>query len=163
MQTKLLLTAISLFVILIILNIGYYKDWVQSKPLHYWNEFLNQKDDDASLEDIRKSRYGLPYVISMKVKDFMEKKGATDRVILMEPNSYYQDAQHLKLRMPEPAVFYYYTGLRAVWMNEPWEVVSQARYLLQIDKKRGITLNVIKSPEQLRQILNAYKNFPPLL
>ena len=47
---------------------------------------------------------------------------------------------------PEPAVFYYYTGLEGVWTNSP--DVGRANYLVGVSKK-GVTLDAIKTPEQL--------------
>ena len=85
-----------------------------------------------------------------------------DGVILLEPNSYYRDSLHMTLRMPEPSVLYYYTGLKAVWMNDPPVVVSKARYLLRVSK-RGVNLDEIKSQQQLQQIIDTYKKYPPVL
>jgi len=61
---------------------------------------------------------------------------------------------------PEPAVFYYYTGLEGVWTNSP--DVGKANYLVKVTKK-GVTLDAIKNPEQLRQILAFYRKFTPIL
>jgi hypothetical protein len=62
--------------------------------------------------------------------------------------------------MPEPAVFYYYTGLEGVWINSPDAV--NANYLVRFTSK-GVTLDLIKTPEQRQKILDFYKKFPPIL
>jgi hypothetical protein len=159
---SILFTVVSFFVVLIILNTGYYKEWVQVRPSQYWDDFLQEKDDTNSLEDIRKARYGAPYIISTRIRDLMKKNKISDGVILLEPNSYYRDSLHMTLRMPEPSVLYYYTGLKAVWMNDPPVVVSKARYLLRVSK-RGVNLDEIKSQQQLQQIIDTYKKYPPVL
>jgi hypothetical protein len=155
-----LLTVISIVLILLVLNAGYYKEWFRSKPLQYWSDFQKEKDDTADAVGIMKVRYGIIYTMSMKVKQVVAQKKVAHPVILFEPNSYYRDSLHLPLRVPEPAVFYYYTGLEGVWTNSP--NVSQANFLLRISKK-GANLDAIRSPQQLQQILATYKKFTPIL
>ena len=155
-----LLTVISFFLVLLVLNAGYYKDWFQAKPLQYWSDFQKEKDDTADAVGIMKARYGISYVISMRVKEVVAKKKVPYPVILFEPNSYYRDSLHMDIRAPEPAVFYYYTGLEGVWTNSP--DVGKANFLLRISKK-GANLDEIKSPQQLQQILTHYKKFTPIL
>jgi hypothetical protein len=100
--------------------------------------------------------------MSIKVLDAMIRKKVAHPVILFEPNSYYRDSLHIypNIRAPEPAVFYYYTGLQGVWTNSP--DVTKANFLLRISKK-GAGLDTIKSPQQLQEILARYKKYPPIL
>jgi hypothetical protein len=157
-----LLTIVSALLVILILNLGYYKDWFQAKPLQYWTDFLKEKDDTLSLEGIMASRYGIPYTMSLKIKSALEAKKVVHPVILFEPNSYLRDSMHIypKIHMPEPAVFYYYTGLEGVWINSPDAV--NANYLVRFTSK-GVTLDLIKTPEQRQKILDFYKKFPPIL
>jgi hypothetical protein len=92
----------------------------------------------------------------------VEKKNIVNPVILFEPNSYYRDSLHIypNVRAPEPAVFYYYTGLVGVWTNSP--NVSNANFLVRVTKK-GVALDAIRTPQQLQQILANYKKFTPIL
>jgi hypothetical protein len=155
-----ILTVISLLLIFLVLNAGYYKVWFADKPMQYWTEFLKEKDDTSNLETIRTGRYGISYTICMKVKEFVNKRKLNNPVILFEPNSYYRDSLHIQIRVPEPAVFYYYTGLKGVWINSG--EVNKARFLVHISKK-GVVMDEIKSPAQLSQILNNYRKFTPIL
>jgi hypothetical protein len=157
---SLLLTVVSFLVVLLVLNAGYYKDWFTAKPLQYWSDFQKEKDDTLNAIGIMKVRYGISYTISMKIKEFLERKKFVHPIVLFEPNSYYRDSLHIQLRAPEPAVFYYYTGLKGVWTNSP--DVNQANFLLRMSKK-GANLDEIKSPQQLRQILDRYQKFSPTL
>ncbi len=157
-----LLTLVAFAAIFIVLNAGYYGDWFQSKPAQYWTDFLKEKDDTLDQVGIMKQRYGVIYTICLKVKDIAAKKKVAHPVILFEPNSYYRDSLHIyaTFHAPEPAVFYYYTGLEGVWTNSP--NVNKANFLLRISKK-GVSLDEIKNPQQLQQILNTYKKYPPTL
>jgi hypothetical protein len=157
-----LLTIISILLVTIVLNAGYYKDWFQSKPEQYWSDLQKEIDDTSGEMTIKKQRYGLSYTVSMRVKEVLEKKKVAHPVILFEPNSYYRDSLHIlgTMRAPEPAVFYYYTGLEGVWTNSP--DVSKANYVVRVTKK-GVSLDAIKSPQDLQQILDRYKKYPPTL
>ena len=157
-----LLTIISALLVILVLNVGYYKDWFQAKPSQYWTDFLKDKDDTLSLEGIMASRYGVPYTMSMRIKRVLEAKHAVNPIILFEPNSYLRDSLHIypKIHVPEPAVFYYYTGLEGVWTNSP--DAGKANFLVRFTSK-GISLDMIKTPEQRQQILDSYKKYPPIL
>jgi hypothetical protein len=157
-----ILTLVSFVLILLVLNGGYYRDWFYAKPVSYWSDFLKEKDDTASENSIRNTRYGISYTISMRVLEVVQKKKIAHPVILFEPNSFYRDSLHIysKIKAPEPAVFYYYTGLEGVWTNSP--NVNKANFIVRISRK-GVNLDQIKSPEQLQQILANYKKFTPIL
>ena len=157
---SILLTVISFFLILLVLNAGYYKDWFQAKPLQYWSDFLVQRNDTSGAAEIMNERYGISYTMSIKIKEVVAKKKVAHPVILFEPNSYYRDSLRIPIRAPEPAVFYYYTGLEGVWTNSP--NVGRANFLLRISLK-GAVLDDIKTPAQLQKILAYYKKFTPTL
>ena len=159
---SLILTLVAFLLILVTLNAGYYPTWFKSKPVGYWNDLTKEINDTLDPSGIMKSRYGVSYLISMRVKEVMEKKGVSYPVILFEPNSYYRDSLHIypNVHSPEPAVFYYYTGLEGVWINSPH--VEKANFLVKVTKK-GVTLDAIRTPEQLRQILAFYRKFTPIL
>jgi hypothetical protein len=157
-----LLSAAAFLAIVLVLNLGYYKVWFLAKPVQYWSDFLREKSDTSGDLAIRTQRYGISYTISMRVLEAMRKKRLAHPVILMEPNSYYRDSLKIypKVYVPEPAVFYYYTGLKGVWTNSP--DVEKANFLLRISGK-GAVLDTIKSPQHLHEILDRYKKYPPIL
>jgi len=155
-----LLTAVSFLAVLIILNLGYYGTWFRGWPLQYWDDFRKESGNKASRQDILNERYGPVYSMCMQVKAIMEEKKIANPLILLEPNSYYQDSLHIPVRVPLPPVFYYYTGLKSVWMNSP--DAGKANFLMRITKG-GMNLEEITSPGQLRQILKDYQSFTPIL
>ena len=158
-----LLTLTACLLVFLVLNAGYYGEWFSGKPRQYWFDFLKEKDDTADEVAIKKARYGIAYTISMKVKEVVEKRKMPHAVILFEPNSYYRDSLHIynAVRAPEPAVFYYYTGIEGVWTNSP--DVNKANFIVRVSQKKGVTLDEIRSPQQLQQILAGFKKFPPIL
>lgn len=156
------LSIVACLAILGVLNLGYYQEWFRTKPAQYWSDFLKEKSDTSNEYSIKVQRYGVTYAISMRVLNAVRKKKMANAVILFEPNSYYRDSLHIypNVRAPEPAVFYYYTGLEGVWTNSP--DVNKANFLLRITRK-GAGLDSIRSPQQLQEILARFKKYPPIL
>jgi hypothetical protein len=157
-----ILTTVSFLLILVTINIGYYPEWFKSRPVSYWNDLLKESRDTLDLNGIRRTRYGISFVISEKVSEAIAKRNVQHPVILFEPNSYYRDSLHIypKIHAPEPAVFYYYTGLEGVWINSP--DAGKANFVVRVTKK-GVTLDAIHSPEELKRVLDFYKRYPPIL
>jgi hypothetical protein len=156
-----LLTLTACLLVFLVIKAGYYGEWFNEKPRQYWFDFLKERDNPRDEVAIKKVRYGISYTISMKVKEVVEKKKMSHAVILFEPNSYYRDSLKNAIRMPEPAVFYYYTGLEGVWTNSP--DVNKANFIVRYSKAKGVTLDEIRSPQQLQQILAGFRKFPPIL
>lgn len=156
----LLLTIISISSISLVLCLGYNRTWFLDKPLFYWNAFLKERAYHSTPEDIRRARYGAAYALCMTVKETVAQKKIKDPLLLFEPNGYYRDSLHIALRMPEPAVLYYYTGLRGVWTNSPG--VEKANCLVRVDNGK-VEVDPIISPEQLQTILVRYRKFVPIL
>lgn len=157
-----LLTVVSFLLVLVTINTGYYAEWFNSRPVQYWRDFLHEVNDTLDPEGVMKSRYGIPYVISMRVKAAVEQRHFPHPVILFEPNSLYRDSLHIypRLKAPEPAVFYYYTGLEGVWINSP--DTARVNLLVRVTGK-GVSLEVIRTEEQRRRVLAYYRKFTPIL
>lgn len=84
----------------------------------YWNDFKEQKLN-LDIEERKVARYQTDYLLAKDVTAFFEKKGIADKVLVLMPSSDYFAAKGLKIHVPEPAVFYYYTGLKTIWPNSP--------------------------------------------
>lgn len=158
---KILLTVIAIFLFVIFKNFGVNKYWFE-KTGGYWDAFLEQKDAGRSQEDIRKERLGIPYVVSKMIQDHFAKNNIKNPVVLLEPNDYLTDKSGggINFRMPEPVVFYLYTGIKAVWTNST--NLKDANYIAYITQQ-GLRVEPIRSPEELQGILAKYKKYKPTL
>jgi len=161
MKKTWLLTLVSILTICCVLCFGYNRTWFIDKPVLYWQAFVRESAAHASREDVRRARYGAAYAFCMTIKDSVEKGHIKkDALLLFEPNGYYKDSLHTDLHMPEPALLYYYTGLRGLWINSPG--VGNANYLVRI-REGKVTLEPILSDGQLKRILDGYRKFTPML
>ena len=107
------------------------KVWVQKRIFSYWREFNKQKQN-LSLEYRKAHRFGASYTFSKQIADsFRSKK---DVLVLVPPSAYFKNHQ-LNYEVPEPSVFYYFTGLKTVTVNSNnkldagWYVHVQNRLL----------------------------------
>ena len=157
-----MLTIIAFLVVLVTINIGFYGDWFRSRPVKYWSDFQKEKDDTLDAVGVMKSRYGISYTIAMSVKQAVLARHIANPVILLEPNSYYRDSLHIypKVRSPEPAVFYYYTGMEGVWINSP--DTGKINLLVRVSKK-GVSLDIIHNGQERERVLAYYRKFTPIL
>lgn len=154
---KILLTVIAIFLFIIFKNFGVNKFWFE-KTGSYWDAFLEQKDAGASEEDIRRERWGGPYIVSKMIQEYFVKNNIKDPVVLVEPSAYLMDQKIISFKLPEPIVFYYYTGIKTVWTNS--KNVKDANYVAYLTRQ-GLLIEPIKSPDQLQQILTKYQKYIP--
>lgn len=156
---KVLLTVIAIFLFILFKNFGVNKYWF-AKVGSYWDAFQEQKSSGASTEDIRKERWGGTYLVSKMIQDYFVKNNIKDPLVLMEPNAYLKEQKIINFSMPEPIIFYYFTGIKTVWTNS--KNVKDADYVAYLTP-RGVVIEPISSPAQLQQILEKYKNYTPSL
>jgi hypothetical protein len=154
---KVLYTGAAIIAFLVFKNIGNNKDWFM-KVGGYWDAFLDQKDGDLSIEEIKRERLGGPYIVSKMVEQYFRENKIKDPVVLMEPNDYLLEQNIVPFKMPEPIIFYNYTGLKVVWMNS--RNVADATHFVSIQRS-GLKIVPVESKEHLQQILNQFKNYTP--
>lgn len=132
--------------------------WLTGRLWPYIASFPLEKDH-MSLDDRKAYKYRESYMILMNAANYLSSHNAVDPVILLPPNSYIRE-QHVKLHVPEPVVFYYFTGYRAVWTDSPG--VENADWALLIHDGK-VHLAHLKGPEQLQELLALYKDYTPTL
>jgi hypothetical protein len=156
-MSSIVLTCLVSMAIFLFTRLEWNKLWFE-KVTSYWDAYKEQKDSDASLEDIKIERLGISYKLSKDIEQTFRQKKVKNPTILFEPNSYLE--QSVGFKMPEPIVFYYYTGLKSVWMNS--KNVNEATHLIRLKDGR-MFIDSISSPEVLKQILDQYKSYTPAL
>ena len=150
-----LLVICSLFIVLFCSKISVYNEWLNARIFKFYSIFRNEQFVDKTDEERKASYYGTSYKVCQMVKTNLAKLGETDKIVLVEPNEYIQKTAGFS--MPEPVVFYYYTGgIQSVITTSPQ--VNKASYFLHISAK-NMELLKIKSPQELQTILLKYKSY----
>lgn len=86
--------------------------------LSYARDF-QQQYKHLDRETRMRSRFGNAYLFSKQIADQFDRKGTKGKVLVLMPPTNYFTRMGVKYHVPEPAVFFYYTGLKTVWANSP--------------------------------------------
>src|SRR5690349_18863697 len=116
MLRKIILTAASLLILLVFYLLPANRSWVDDKIFPYYNEFQSQSSN-LDIEARKEMRYRNDYRYSKKIADFFDTKGMKKEVLVLIPPTEYFKSKGIQFHVPEPAVVYYYTGLKTVWVN----------------------------------------------
>lgn len=150
-RINLFLTGI--LVIILFVTIPQNNAWLYSKILEHNDIYMQAQH--LNLEDRREMRYGDSYQVYKLLEKRLE--GKKDVVLLFPPEEYLK-AMHLdKIVIPEPAVFYYYTGVKSVWVTS--SEVGSANYLVMISKDDKVYVEPLKSREQTDSMIAVYKKY----
>lgn len=109
-----------LFIISLVLIAGFFllprnRKW-SGTVLSYVNDFQEQRNHLDRTTRMRE-RFENDYVFSKNIADSFEQKGKKREVLVLMPPSAYFTKMGIPYHVPEPAVFYYYTGLKTIWAN----------------------------------------------
>ncbi len=136
---------------------GINKKFFEEKVFAYSEQFKEQKDE-LDEEERKKQRFGADYVYAKAIAAEFLKKGKQNEVLLI-PSTAMFTANNIQFgKVPEPAVFYYYTGIKTVKQNcklnctAQWYVVAQ---------KGGVGIEKINSKAQQDSIVNSWSAFAP--
>lgn len=150
-RINLFLTGI--LVIILFVTIPQNNAWLYSKILEHNDIYMQAKH--LNLEERREMRYGYSYQVYKLLEKRLE--GKKDVVLLFPPEEYLK-AMHLdKIVIPEPAVFYYYTGVKSVWVTS--SEVGSANCLMAISNTEKIYLIPLNSKEQTDSVVASYKKY----
>jgi hypothetical protein len=153
-RKQLLLFGIAIGLLFLYYSIGENRRWFNNKLLGYWEEFKIQKKE-MDPEKRKNSRLGTSYSLSKTFADFLINKGERDKLLLLPPNDYLLENK-IQYKVPEPVVFYYYTGLKTVWPDNN-DAMKAAWY---VDIVNGqITLDSVKNQAQLDSVLIKFRKY----
>lgn len=147
------LTIAAAVTIILLAQTGKYAEWCK-KLDGFVNDFYQTKDHTDT--DFRLQMYGETYRVSQMIKENLKEMHIVNPVLLFQPTGYFQE-QHITMAPPEPAVFYNYTGLRSVYMNNP-DAQRVATHFIRISNK-GMEVVTITTPKRFAEIVAPYKRY----
>ncbi len=154
--TKFNLFLTAVLVIIMYFMVPFYNEWLFGKIINTNNSIIDQAQN-LGVQFRRQYRFGGTYITLMDMKRFLEKHNAKGVKLLLPNNDYLRAINVPEFDMPEPAVFYYFTGINAVWANSP--DVESANWVILITKKTDIRIMQVKSKPQLDSLITIYKKF----
>lgn len=156
MVSKIKLTLLSVVVIVVFFNLPFYKTWVKTRLFSEENNIATQFSQ-MSREERMINRFGNSYKVLKDLTANFHRLQTAEPVLLLPPQGFVNDKKVENLLIPEPAIFYYFTGYKAVWYDSP--DVYRATLALEFASDDRIFLKRIKSPQELNQLLLQYRQY----
>jgi hypothetical protein len=131
------------------------KLWLNQRIMPYWDDFKEQKLN-LDLEERKLARYQTDYLFAKNVTAFFEKRGSAGKALVLVPPTDYFKANGLEIHVPEPAVFYYFTGLKTIWANSP--EASKANWFIST-KGGGLVFDSVSNKQVLLDTIAAFNKY----
>jgi hypothetical protein len=151
---RLVLTVISILIIVIYFNTEFYKDWIDRRvvgPISDIGEQLSYMEPHERKE----MRLGTSYIVSYNVAKYLKTNKVDSNAIVLLPPKEYVKAMKADYAVPEPVVFYYYTGIKAVWPDS--KDVQKANYAVIYQNNN---LQLLPVNDQVRaEVLKIFKPY----
>ena len=127
--------------------------WLYDKVIE--NGSITYQFQHMDAEERRIYRYGYSYSAYQVISERLT--GLSNAVILFPPQIFVERMHLADFQVPEPSVFYYFTGMRCVWANSP--DADQANYTIGSNEKGNLMLLRIKSKESRDSFIAQYKPY----
>ncbi|HKR03711.1 MAG TPA: hypothetical protein VJY62_03675 [Bacteroidia bacterium] len=151
----LLLTILSTILIILLYSIPVYKNWLTGninvdKKIIQQVKYMNE-------EDRKKIRFGMPYIISKQILDYFNenKIDINKALVLLPPNEFVKE-KGINFSVPEPVVFYYYTGIKAKWANSM--NAENANFILTV-KNDNLRIEPLNNKMEIDSILSVFRQY----
>lgn len=152
---SLILTVVSSGTLITLFNLPAYRDWLSQKVMPAIKAIPEQLSD-MEPEARKNIRWGTTYMACTNIKNVViSKHEEKSFLLLLPPPALVQNSQIQSFIVPEPIVFYLYTGLRSKWANSPG--ADSCNYALTVTGS-NMELKSL-TPELRTQILAEYRKY----
>jgi hypothetical protein len=129
--------------------------WFRDRIMSYWSDFRVQKKNLS--EEYRKvKRFDTYYTCSKTIAAaFADSNRRSHALVLLPPTDYFK-LRGMDYRVPEPAVFYYFTGLKTIWANS--HKAMTANWYVYV-KNGKIIVDSVTDPARLADTLATFRKF----
>ena len=158
MKKTILLFLVSLASLFLFFLVPKNREWLNNKPVAYWNDFRKNRNK-TDPEQRKIARWGSDYIYSKQIAGQFSKDSQANVLVLLPPSKYFTDRK-INFHVPEPAVFYYYTGLRTAWVTS--EKAMQANWLVVARDKKLVCIPVTDQ-QMLADSIAFFKKYPARL
>lgn len=150
---KLLLLAAGILVITIYFKLDFYNSWMDERILAF-NEEIYDHMDRMSYEERKKIRWGGIYTASTGIREHIKSLKIKDPLILLPPPSYYQRFGQ-SISIPEPVVFYYYSGIKTTTVDAKDKYKANCCIIFE---GKNFVFEKLKDSADVARVLNIYKS-----
>jgi hypothetical protein len=133
--------------------------WLKTRPLTYLKEFVQQKNN-LDWEYRKRTRWGNAYTLSKQIAGLLgPERERANLLVLIPPRDYFKD-RNIDYPVPEPAVFYYYTGIKTIWANS--KEASKANRVVRAVNGR-LLVDVVTNDYALADSLRTFRKYKTIL
>jgi hypothetical protein len=154
---KINLTLLSILSIVLIYSVPFYNNWFHEKIFTENNDMMDQMDH-LSYEERMLFRFGASYNVYKAVVKMVTSSSGPPPIILIPTNNY---VRAMKVGgdflMAEPAVFYYFTGIKGVLATSP--DADKANWVLLVEGQQ-MAIRTIKDKNDFNALVATYKKYP---
>lgn len=130
-------------------------EWLKDRIIGYYGQFP-QEISNTGIEHRMAYRFEGGYTCSKQIADFFNtRKNKSTALVLVPPTGYFEQ-QGIAYHVPEPAVFYYYTGLKTLWANST--NAASANWYVHV-KDGKIVIDSVTNSASLKDTLTTFKKF----
>lgn len=147
------LLAISIITLAAFILLPQNSQWMGKRIVPYWYDFQYQKNH-LGIEERKIARYKDSYPQSKKIAAYLSNK---NNVLVLLPSEAYFKKYGLVYKVPEPAVFYYFTGLKTTWANS--SMAPKATWIVGM-RNNQLVIDSVSSPGQVEDSIASYQKFP---
>ncbi len=144
-----------------LMKAGQMQPVAEGKIPQYWNAYKEQKDE-LEIDERKKMRWGWPYYIADQLTQQLKKAGGEKDVLLIPPGIMFFNGDEAKKAqyggvVPEPSVFYYYTGTKVVQKN--CKNNCSAKWYVNVTPQ-GFSIEKINNQQQQDSVIKSWEKFP---
>ncbi len=155
-----ILLVLSVLLIAVFFSIPFYNNWFVSK---FGNdiEVVSEQMQHMKTDERMLTRFGNTLMFLNVVKSSLEKYAKGNAMVLLPPKPYVTAAKlkEASVDVPEPAVFYYFTGFRALTPTS--KDVDLANWVIMA-RDHQLVMYHINSKQMLDSVVNVLKPYQHL-
>ena len=149
---RVILFIASLATVVLFFMIPLNNNWLYTRVMNEeWS--ISTHFDKMSLEDRKIGRFGGVYTMCRDIGLKLNKNA----LVLLPPHKLLRAMNVTELNVPEPAVLYYFSGIRSVTVNSPDP--EQANVALIVKGNRAASLKQIDNKQYVDSLLSVYKKY----
>jgi hypothetical protein len=131
-----------------------HKKWLKERLVCYWNDFLVQRKQQ-DIEQRKIKRFKSQYTVSKQIADLLAQKGNKKTALVLLPSSGYFKKNGIHYEVPDPGVFYYFTDLKTVLINN--SNAATANWYVRVYNKK-IVIDSVTDINRLKDTINYYRS-----
>ncbi|MFT4061433.1 MAG: hypothetical protein QM642_03640 [Edaphocola sp.] len=131
------------------------EDFLSGRIVQYWEDYKTQRED-LEPETRLTMRHGASYVYSKNIAEVVKKAGAGPKDIALVPTTEFFASKGIDYPVPEPSVFYYFTGMRTY---RPGNTMKELPKWYVYFEGQRVFIEKIDSKAKLDSILTVQKPY----